>query len=97
MRDGFGDFGGGEPVNVLSRAAAHAYFELHRTEVNSDRLRRLVADEYFDREDADRKRIGLAEFFFRAGGVGVGVGNDGEAFVAVFSGGRCGWRGCWAG
>jgi len=96
MRDSFGDFRGCEPVDVLARAAVHAHLELYGVEVNADGLRRFVADENFDGEDAYGEWIGLAEFFFRAGGVGVRVGDDREAFVAVFPGGCRGrWR--WVG
>lgn len=76
MRNGVGHFRGSEPVDILARAVAKAHFELHGVEVNSDGVWRLVADENFDRKDADCERIGLAEFFFRAGGVDVGVGDD---------------------
>lgn len=93
MRDGFGDLIRREPVNVLTRPAVHADLELHGVEVNADRLRRLVAYENFDREDTDREWVGLAEFFFGAARVSVGIGHDREAFVAILSAsGRLCWR-----
>ena len=96
MRDGFGNLRGSEPVNVLARAAATAYLELRGVEVHAYRLRRLVADKNFNWENPHGQRIGLAEFFFGPGGVGVGVSDDGEALVAIFSAGcrrRVGWIG----
>ena len=48
-----------------------------------ERLLCFVPNNYFDRQDADRKRIRFAEFLLAAFGLAVGVDGDRQAIVRV--------------
>ncbi len=69
---------------LVARAAVRVDVELDRAEIDVHRLLVSLRKKTSTGRIPERQRIGrLAEFFLRARGIGIGVGRDAEALVAI--------------
>ena len=83
MRNGGGHFANSEPFNVLRVAPGRVDGKLDGAQIDANRLIRFVVEENFNRQNAERQGIGLAEFFLGDRGIGAGFGGNDDAVVTV--------------